>query len=131
VWDDDRGMMLLEWGKTPVFRNWEQGPRYRALKLSELLEAPELYITERTYARVTVDLDMNFEEAQFIKDTFQSQFGARKMDVVPGSKQEEEQSFADGVQFQSVDQIVIEGLSNIDSLTMDKKLLVELYRSLS
>lgn len=131
VWDDDRGMMLLEWGKTPVFRNWEQGPRYRALKLSELLEAPELYITERTYARVTVDLEMNFEEAQFIKDTFQAQFGARKMDVVPGSKQEEEQSFADGVQFQSVDQIVIEGLSNIDSLTLDKKLLVELYRSLA
>jgi hypothetical protein len=53
------------------------------------------------------------------------------MDVIPGAKVEEEQQFKDGVQFQSVDQIVIEGLKNIDSLTMDKGLLIDLYRSLA
>lgn len=131
AWDDDRGMMILDWGKEPEFVAWPGAPKYRALKISELLESPEEFLDERTYARVTSDIKLSHEELQFIKETFQAQFTPRKLDVTPGAKQEEEQNFNDDVTFQSVDQIVIDGLKNLDGLTVDKNLLVEIYRGLS
>jgi len=58
TWDDDRGYMLMEMGGEPSFHCWEDAPRYRTLKLSDLLESPEKYINQKTYARVTVDIEM-------------------------------------------------------------------------
>lgn len=130
AWDDDRGMMILEWDQEPEFVAWPDAPKYRTLKMSELLEAPEAHIDDKTYARITTDINITYEEAQFIKDTFVAQFSGRKIDVIPGNKEEEAQEFANEVIFQSVDQIVIEGLKNIDSLTVDKGLLIEIYRGL-
>jgi DNA repair exonuclease SbcCD nuclease subunit len=131
AWDDERGMMFLEWGKDPEFINWKAGPKYRTLKISDLLESPTEYLDEMTYARITADVNINHDEAQFIKDTFQAHFNPRKIDVMPGAKEQDEQEFGDEVIFQSVDQIVIEGLKGIDSLTVDKNLLIEIYRGLS
>lgn len=131
AWDDDRGYMLLENGKEPVFFNWEGAPTYRTLKLSDLLEAPEKFITDKTYARVTVDIEINFEEAQFIKETFQSQFNARRIDFIHQNKTEEDFEFGEEVHFQTVDQIVVEGIQNIESQSIDKALLMEIYRSLT
>ena len=36
--DDDRGMMVLEWGGEPEYINWDNGPKYRVIKLSELID---------------------------------------------------------------------------------------------
>lgn len=130
AWDDERGMMFLEWGKEPEFIAWPGAPRYRTLKMSELLENPLDFLDEQTYAKVTSDIRLSHDELQFIKETFQAQFSPRKLDIVPGAKQEEEQNFGDGVTFQSVDQIVIEGLNNLDGLTVDKNLLIEIYNGL-
>lgn len=131
AWEDDRGMMILEWQQQPEFISWPGAPRYRTLKLSELLESPTEFLNDRTYARVTSDIKMSHEELQFIKETFQAQFNPRKLDIAPGARQEEEQNFGEEVTFQSVDQIVIEGLTNLDGLTVDKNLLVEIYRGLA
>jgi len=131
AWDDDRGMMLLEWGKEPEFRAWPGAPKYRNFKMTDLLENPTGLIDERTYARITTDVMINYDEAQFIKETFNAHFNPRKIDVMPGTKSEDEQSFGDDVIFRSVDQIVTEGLNAIDSLTVDKNLLIEIYRGLA
>lgn len=131
AWDDERGMMLLEWGQEPEFRAWPGAPKYRTLKLSDVLEAPMDYLDERTYARITTDIAINYDESQFIKDTFQAHFNPRKIDITPGAKAEAEQTFGDEVIFQTVDQIVLEGLKGIDSLTVDKGLLMEIYKGLS
>ena len=131
AWDDERGMMFLEWGQDPEFISWPDAPKYRTLKLSDVLENPLDFIDERTYARITADIKITYEETQFIKDTLQAQFSARKIDILPGAKEEEEQNFGQDVSFQSVDQIVIEGLMGIDSLTVNKNLLIDIYRGLS
>jgi hypothetical protein len=130
AWDDDRGMMFVEWGVEPEFIAWPGAPRYRTLKLSDLLENPLDYLNELTYAKVTSDLGVSYDETQFIKDTFQAHFNPRKLDIMPGAKQSEEQQIGDDIIFQSVDQIVIEGLKGIESLTVDKGLLIEIYRGL-
>jgi hypothetical protein len=130
AWDDERGMMFLTWGEEPVFKAWPGAPKYKTLKMSELLEDPQGFLDERTYARVTTDVNINHDEAQFLKDTFAANFSPRKIDVMPGAKENEEQQFGTDVIFQSVDQIVTEGLKGIDSLTVDKNLLIEIYRGL-
>jgi DNA repair exonuclease SbcCD nuclease subunit len=131
AWDDDRGYMLLEHGQQPQFFNWSDGPKYRTLKLSELLETPEKFITDKTYARVTVDIEINFEEAQFIKETFQNQFNPRRIDFIHQHKNEEDFEFSEDVKFQTVDQIVVEGIQNIESQSIDKALLMEIYKNLN
>lgn len=131
AWDDERGMMILEWGKRPKFINWEEGPRYRSLSLSDILEDPMDHLNDRTYAKVSTDIDINYEEAQFIKEVFAYHFGARKFDVVPSSKTPTDADFKDdNVEFKSVDQIVVEGLKSIDSPTMDSTMLIQIYQGL-
>lgn len=130
AWDDERGMMVVEWGVEPEFIAWPGAPQYRTLKLSDILENPLDHISELTYARVTSDLNVNYDETQFIKDTFAAHFNPRKIDIMPGAKESQEQQFSDDIIFQSVDQIVIEGLKGIESLTVDKGLLIEIYRGL-
>jgi len=132
AWDDERGYMLLEYGKDPEFYNWGAAPKYRTLKLSELLDKPENYIDDKTYARVSIDIDINFEEAQFIKETFQTQFNPRRIDFLHQHKsQEDDFEFAEGTgEFKSVDQIVSEGINNVDSQNIDKSLLMNIYKGL-
>lgn len=132
AWDDDRGMMILDWGKEPEFRAWPGAPKYRTIKMSELLESPSDIIDERTYARITTDIGISYDEAQFLKDTFQANFSPRKIEVMPGAKADAEQGFGEDVIFQTVDQIVIEGLKGIqESTVIDKALLMEIYRGLN
>ena len=44
AWDNDRGAMFLEWDKEPQYKIWADGPKYRVLPLSKLLEAPDDYL---------------------------------------------------------------------------------------
>ena len=131
AWDDDRGMMILDWGQEPEFIVWPNAPTYKTLNMSELLENPELYLNERTNAKIATDVDITYEEVQFIKEIFEVHYTPRKLDVIPNSRRDENQEFADDVEFQSVDQIVIEGLKNIDSVSIDKALLIEIYQGLN
>jgi hypothetical protein len=130
AWDDDRGAMFLEWDKEPTFREWPDAPTYRTMKLSEVLEAPEKFIVAKSYNRISIDCDISYEEAQFVKDTFVAQFNARKIDLVPMNKEEADQEFDDNVIFQSIDQIVIEGLQSVQSTGINSKTLVEIYKGL-
>lgn len=130
AWDDDRGMMLLEWGTEPQFKEWPDAPTYRTMKLSEVLENPEQFLVKKSYNRISIDVDISYEEAQFVKDTLTVQFRARKIDLVPVNKDEVEQEFDDSVIFQTIDQIVIEGLNSVQSTGIDNATLVDIYNSL-
>lgn len=130
-WDEDRGMMMLQWGKEPIFKAWPQQPTYRTMTLSDLLNKPERMLRDKLTARVTLDLDISYEEAQVIRDDFAKRYGVRKIELLHASKTSvNDQDFATPVAFQSVDQIVMDGLLSITSDTLDNKKLVEIYRSL-
>jgi DNA repair exonuclease SbcCD nuclease subunit len=131
AWDDDRGMMLLEWDKEPTFKEWDEAPSYRTMKVSEMMEDPTNYILPKSYTRASIDVDISYEEAQFIKDVFVKQFKARKIDLVPMNKEDVDQDFDDNVVFQSIDQIVIEGLKSVQGGdTISNETLIEIYRGL-
>lgn len=133
AWDEDRGMMFLEWDKEPEFKPWPEQPRFITLKLSELLEiGPENILNQYTYARITTDIDVSYEEFQYLREGFVEQFGAREISLVPYQKTDEETTEVNSSEFKTVDQIVIEGLNSIENTDsfIDHALLIELYNSL-
>lgn len=129
--DDDRGMMVLEWGEEPVFHSWPGQPLYRVYKLSHMLESPDKLLLPNTHVRVHLDIDISYEEANFIRETLIPQYNLREMSLIPMKLDEHSQDLAPGeVKFESVDQIVVDQISAIESDFYDQKLLLELYRGL-
>jgi DNA repair exonuclease SbcCD nuclease subunit len=132
AWDDDRGMMILdkENNAEPEFINWPNCPKYRTVKLSQLLDDTENIIKPKMYLRVTLDLPVSYEEANFLKETFISQYGCREITLIPQKQIEEISTNLDIAQFESVDQIVASEIAELDTENFDKKMLLDIYNGL-
>jgi DNA repair exonuclease SbcCD nuclease subunit len=130
AWDDDRGMMILEHGKSPVYKIWDNAPKFKTIKLSQLIDESETLILPKTYLRVGIDIDISFEEASFIKETFMAQANIRELTLIPEKKDVEINTSLDVQQFESVDQIVSNQIANIQSETYDPKVLLAIYNNL-
>lgn len=130
AWDDDRGLMFWEPGKEPQFKSYPHAPRYRTLPLSKLLTDPLTYIDSLTYARIGVDIEINYEELNFLKETFEHEIQAKEIVMQNQNLEDAELSENAEINFESVDTIVISHLQSIESNTIDNKKLVEIYQSL-
>jgi DNA repair exonuclease SbcCD nuclease subunit len=131
TWDDERGMMLLEWGGKPEFIDWTECPKYRTIKLSQLIDEKDSVMKSKMYLRVNLDIDITFEEANFIKETYMHEHDIREISLIQEKNNLEGYlEEATDSKFESVDQIVTEQLVNIDSDTFDKKLLLDIYNNL-
>jgi DNA repair exonuclease SbcCD nuclease subunit len=130
--DDDRGMMVLdrENDGEPQYINWSDAPKYRNILLSKLLDDPEGIVKSKMYLRVTIDLPVSYEEASFVKDTFINQYGCREITLISQRQTEEIDSQLDISQFSSVDQIVTQEISQLDTENFDKKTLLDIYNGL-
>jgi hypothetical protein len=83
------------------------------------------------YLKVNLDIDISYEEATFIKETFIGEYDIREMSLIQEKNNIE--SVADDnleTNFKNVDQIVTEQLIIIDSDSFEKKLLLDLYNNL-
>lgn len=132
AWDDDRGCTVLEWGGDHTFINWEDGPKYKTVALSKLLDDPDSVLEKNTYCRVTLDIPISYEEANFIKETFSEQFNLREISMMPAKKEEHTTDWQtiDNAEIENVDQIVYSQLQAIDSQMLDKKKLMDIYSNL-
>ena len=132
VWDDDRGMMILDRKNNaePEYINWTNCPKYRTVKLSQLIDDKDTLIKDKMYLRVTLDLPISFEEATFIKETFMTEYSCREITLIPQKNLEEINTDLDIAQFESVDQIVSNEILAIDSQNFDKTLLLNIYSGL-
>ena len=129
--DNARGMMGLEWGQEPEFHSWPRQPLYRVYKLSDVLDNPEGLLLIDSYVRVQLDIDISYEEANFIRETLIPEHKLREMALIPiKSDQMEQGQNIDGMKFESVDQIVVESINAVQSDNFDKKMLLEIYNNL-
>jgi DNA repair exonuclease SbcCD nuclease subunit len=129
--DDDRGMMLLEWGGKPEYITWDQQPRFRNVTLTQLIENPDYYLNNNTFIRVTVDVDISYEESTFLKENFMDTYKLREISFIPGKKEDHATEWEGGdIHFESVDTIVLGQLTAIESKVIDKQLLVDIYNGL-
>lgn len=131
AWDDARGMMILDWGGEPKFIDWPDAPKYRTIKLSKLIDEKDSVMKSKMHLKVHLDIDISYEEANFIKETFINEHDIREISLIQ-DKTNLEGTVEDNPdqKFESVDQIVSEQLVNIDSEQFDKSLLLEIYRNI-
>jgi DNA repair exonuclease SbcCD nuclease subunit len=129
--DDERGVMILEWGREPEFHAWPEQPLYRVYNLSNVLDRPDQLLKLNMHARINLDIDISYEEASFIKETFMASHQLREIKLIPQSSVDLDSMVAQGnIAFQSVDQIVSNQLTNIDSKQYNNKILLEIYQTL-
>jgi UDP-2,3-diacylglucosamine pyrophosphatase LpxH len=130
--DDDRGMMILEWGKEPEYHAWPDQPRYRVYQLSDVLLDTDSMLQSGMHVRVNLDVDISYEEATFIKETFVKTYGLREITLIPQKTVNEDINYdiTGNIMFESVDSIVTNQLTNIQSEQYNKNLLLDIYRNL-
>lgn len=129
--DTDRGMMFLEWGKEPQFKAWDRQPLFKVFKLSQLLNEPDRILCDKLTARCIMDIDISYEEAAIIKETFMQGYGLRKIELINQQKDSHSiQEFDTEAIFQTVDQIVIDGLLSVQSTGLSPQTLVDIYKNL-
>jgi hypothetical protein len=125
-------MMILdkENNEEPKYLNWPDCPKYRTTTLSKLLDPDSDIIKPNMYLRVTLDLPISYEEAQFIKETYITQHGCREITLIPSQQDEEIHTDIDISTFESVDQIVTKEISAIDTENYNKSVLLGIYDEL-
>jgi DNA repair exonuclease SbcCD nuclease subunit len=129
--DDDRGLMILEWDKEPEFHAWPDQPRYRVFGLSNVIDNAATILAPGMHVRVQLDIEISYEEANFIKETFIRDYGLREMALIPNKSNSVDTDMAPGeIKFESVDQIVTDQITNIASEFYDNKLLLKIYQNL-
>lgn len=131
AWDDDRGMMVLEWGGEPQFINWPDCPKYRTLTLSRLIDEKNTLMKSKMHLKVNLDIDITFEEANFIKEEFTNTYDIREISLIQ-DKTNLDSATEETLEntFSSVDQIVTDGLVNLENGQFNSNLLLEIYNDL-
>jgi hypothetical protein len=121
----------MSWGGKPEFRLWPDAPKFRSLKLSRLLDEKDTLMKSKMYLKVNLDIDISFEEANFIKETFVAEHDIREISLIQDKDNLDAvvDDTADS-KFESVDQIVTEQLVAIESDSFDKKVLLDIYNNL-
>jgi hypothetical protein len=131
IWDDDRGMMILEWGGTPKFINWDHCPKFRNVTLSQLIDQKDKILKSKMYLKVKLDIDINFEEANFIKETFIKDYDIREISLIQERNITETYvEDTSDIKFEGVDHIVTNSLISVESDHFDKKTLLDIYKNL-
>jgi hypothetical protein len=83
-----------------------------------------------SHVRVHLDIDISYEEANFLRETFIPEHKLREMTLIPMKGEQVETQGLDGLRFESVDQIVIDQINAIESNSFDKKILLDIYNNL-
>jgi DNA repair exonuclease SbcCD nuclease subunit len=129
--DDKRGCTVVEWGQTPTYHAWPGQPLYKVSKLSSVIDNAANILGPNMHVRVELDIDISYEEANFIKETFIKDYQLREMALIPVKSTAVDTDMAPGeVRFESVDQIVTDQITNISSEFYDPKLLLQIYQNL-
>jgi len=128
--DTERGCMVLEWGKKPEYHTWPDQPTYSVYDFSTLLEDPEKLLKPNMHIRVNLDVDISYEEANFVKETFVKTYKLREITLIPAKKELHEYENKAEIKFESVDQIVFGQLTAIESDHFDKNILLDIYKHL-
>lgn len=130
AWDDDRGMMIWTPGEEPEFISYPGAPKYRTLNLSQVITNPAKYIDDRTFAKITIDLDASYEDINFIRELMEKEIGAKDIQMISSKIEDLDLADEAEINFESVDTIVISHLQTIDSNSIDKNELIKIYQEI-
>jgi hypothetical protein len=122
--------MILEWGSEPQYINWEDGPKYVNVLLSDLAEHPDDYLLENANVKVVIDLQLSYEEVNYMKELFSSQYNIRELKMVPQKNEDLTNASETDIAFETVDQIVVDQITAMESEKYSTQTLLTIYRNL-
>ena len=123
--------MVLEYGNDPKYINWADGPTYKVVKFSELINNTDNILKPQMHVRVMLDVEVTYEELNFVKEEFIKKYDLRELSIMQDPKAlTEDTNEGVEVQFESVDSIVLNQLATIESDSFDRELLRKLYQDL-
>ncbi len=91
---------------------------------------PEAFLCPKMHVKALIDVDISYEEASFLKDTFVNSYDIRELKFIYSKDDEYKNDTEAEINFETVDQIVLEQLAHIDSKNFDRAKLIEIYNSL-
>ena len=95
-----------------------------------MLDNPDKYLLPNTSIKVSLDIDITYEEANYIKDNFVDNYKLRDITLVPVKTSEHTEDVGAEIRFETIDEIVIAQLTELDG-SYDKQLLIEIYNNLA
>jgi len=98
--------------------------------MSQAVEDPARYIDDRTFAKITMDVSMSYEDSHFIKDLLVKELHARDIQILTPKIDDPNMLDEADINFESVDTIVVSHLQTIESNTIDNAELVRIYQSI-
>jgi hypothetical protein len=124
--------MFLEYGGEPEFRSWPDAPKFRTLTLTQAIDRHAELFDAQTFARITIDVDISYEEASYVKEQWVEAYNMRELSLIPGKKEEHATEWTGGeIHFESVDAIVLNQIQAIDSDVIDRQILTSIYQGLT
>jgi DNA repair exonuclease SbcCD ATPase subunit len=136
--DSERGMMVYDHAKDRMsFIDWENAPQYVKIRLADLCERDESQpVPKKSRVRCVIDEPLTYEETNKLKETMMTRYGLREF--IPEESPEVAMALTDteiavdleDMKLESVDELVVIMLTQIDTEHFDSDLLVELYRNL-
>lgn len=129
--DDQRGCMILEWGMEPCYHAWPNQPLYNVWDLSYVMDHDTEVLRSGMHVRARLDIEISYEEANCVRETYIKNHGLREMSLIPQKRSVLEEGPVSGeIRFESVDQIVTDQITRIESEFYDPRLLLQIYQSL-
>jgi DNA repair exonuclease SbcCD nuclease subunit len=127
--DFEHGACFLQWGGKPQYVNYD-GPKYFDIPLSSLLSAPEHFATPNAYLKVQVDIDLSYEEALCIRDTFSTEYKVREFKLIPKKAEYSGDESSPLPEKSTVDGMIASSLETLDTNDYDINLLMRIYEKL-
>jgi len=117
--DTDRGCMILEWDKEPVYLNWEEGPRYLRIPLSKLIEVIESdsfdkIVNDRSVVECNDDMKIDHDTSLEIKEVVQNVVRDLRLKPADDILDVEAETEVEGDEM-TVEQMVLEHLTVLDT----------------
>jgi DNA repair exonuclease SbcCD nuclease subunit len=128
--DNNRGIGILEWDKEIEYFSWPDAPKYIVHNISEIISEPEKYMLPRSYVRLKMDVDLSYEEATFIKETFVQNYNLREINLIPIKQDLQSDSVEIAMPFENIDTLVYKQISTINNEFYDSQILTSIYSNL-
>lgn len=141
--DNARGMATYDHvSKQVAFKDWADCPKYVRVKLSKMLD-PTFKLPDQARVKCVLDADLSFEDSSIVREDYIKTFNLRELvleetneldDVLANTEttatdEVKEMTSLDDIN--TVDQLVIQMLTDIKSDKIDASILVEQYKRLA
>lgn len=133
AWDDERGMAILDTETDDLdFYDWEDCPKYRKVKLSDVLEG-SIVFPPKCRVRCLVDIDIGYSDAQNLREEMISSANLREFSLEENTMERNEaiageaeiEDFDLGSLNEAVIGMLKSGVSGTTTINADK--LIEIY----